>query len=251
MATPQDPTALGDLRLRFSLRCSAPWSRESARHFKFKKERAGGQAGEREGARGGLLGACPDCGAALFCRRAPRSPRSVQRGSGARRVPETLQGWRSGWQSGSCASQRREAGTGAAEQRQRRESTRGPNGGTRGEYAPRPTPRERQAQVPWAGTDARSPSSCARHPGPLTLRASAPPHRSGTATRDTEHAGRPSPAQPLRALRIAWCPAPVCTHAVHPAVYTPPLSPHNIHTPHVHTRHPGCPNCLCLGLTSF
>lgn len=117
-----DPTALGDLRLRFSLRCSAPWSRESARHFKFKKERAGGQAGEREGARGGLLGACPDCGAALFCRRAPRSPRSVQRGSGARRVPETLQGWRSGWQSDSCASQRREAGTGAAEQRQRLES---------------------------------------------------------------------------------------------------------------------------------
>ncbi|KAH0508070.1 Synaptotagmin-12 [Microtus ochrogaster] len=117
----------------FSLRRSAPSSRESARgcHFKFKKERAGGQAGEREGARGGLLGACPDCGAALFGRRAPRSPRSVQRGSGARRVPATLQGWRSGWQSSSCASQRREAGTGAAKQRQRLESDPRPHGGTR------------------------------------------------------------------------------------------------------------------------
>lgn len=73
--------------------CAAPLPGvESARHFKFKKERAGGQAGEREGARGGLLGACPDCGAAPFGRRAPRSPRSVQRGSGARQVPATLQG---------------------------------------------------------------------------------------------------------------------------------------------------------------
>lgn len=35
-----------------------------------KRERAG----EREGARGGLLGACPDCGAARDCRPGPAEP---------------------------------------------------------------------------------------------------------------------------------------------------------------------------------
>lgn len=62
----------------------------------------------------------------------------------------------------------------------------------------------------------------------------------------------PGPATPCTAHRLVPArPAPVCTHAVHPAVYTPPLSPHNIHTPHFHNQHLGYPNCLCSGLTSL
>ena len=59
--TPGIQGALGDLRLRPRKRRAAPGSGECARgcHFKLKRERAG----ERQGARDGLLGACPDCGA--------------------------------------------------------------------------------------------------------------------------------------------------------------------------------------------
>lgn len=65
-------------------------SGESARgcHFKLKRERAG----ERQGARDGLLGACPDCGAAPDCRPGPAEPPAraalLPGGRGA-----TLQGW--------------------------------------------------------------------------------------------------------------------------------------------------------------
>lgn len=62
-----------------------------------------------------------------------------------------------------------------------------------------------------------------------------PAPRLHTHTAGTAHAGRPSPARPLRALRIASRPARpprVCTHAALSAIYTPPRRPRCTHTSH-------------------
>lgn len=197
--------ALGDLQLRQGQRRAAPRSGKSARgcHFKLKKERAG----EREGARGGLLGACPDCGAVPVCARPGGAPDPHH--AAPRRAP--------GDTAGLALRPAAGLGAGAYALREARPEQRARVGArfgsevpprSRGEYALGPPQRAAglRALRPHAVPPSRAP-----HPGPRTC----------TRTPGTAHAGRPSPAQPLRALRIA---------------------PRPDAAPRVHTR--GSPRCL-------